>query len=67
MKDSGGSGPLTPNPSPGGRGELGAQGAAASSVIAPAVLFEEVELFTIEAEQQTLPIADALHQRADAD
>ena len=41
--------------------------AAAAVVIAPAVLFEEVELFTIEAEQQTLPIADALHQRADAD
>jgi len=40
---------------------------AAASVVAPAVLFEEVELFTIEAEHQTLPIADAPHQRADAD
>jgi len=39
---------------------------AAASVIAPAVLFEEVELFTIEEERQTLPIADAPHQRKDA-
>ena len=39
---------------------------APASIVAPAVLFEEVELFTIEAEHQTLPIVDAPHQRKGA-
>jgi hypothetical protein len=34
-----------------------------TSVVAPAVLFEEVELFTIEEERQTLPIVEAPHRR----
>lgn len=40
---------------------------AAASIVAPAVLFEEVELFTIEEERQKLPILDAPHQRTRAD
>lgn len=36
-----------------------------SSVIAPAVVFEECELFMIEEERQTLPIIQAPHQRGE--
>jgi hypothetical protein len=36
---------------------------SASSFVAPAVLFEELELFMIEEELQRLPIMDAPHQR----
>ncbi|HUU97037.1 MAG TPA: metallopeptidase TldD-related protein [Phycisphaerae bacterium] len=36
---------------------------AATSIVAPAVLFEELELFTIEEDRQKLPILEAPHQR----
>ena len=38
---------------------------ARASVVAPAVLFEELELFAIEEERQALPIIEAPHQRAE--
>ena len=38
---------------------------ARGSIVAPAVLFEEGELFTIDEERQTTPLIDAPHQRAD--
>ncbi|MHC4948026.1 MAG: metallopeptidase TldD-related protein, partial [Planctomycetota bacterium] len=41
----------------------GASGAPAS-IVAPAVLFEEMELFTIEQERPKLPIVEAPHRRA---
>jgi hypothetical protein len=41
----------------------GAPAGGGSSIIAPAVLFEEVELFAIQEEKPTLPIVAAPHQR----
>jgi len=41
----------------------GAAAGGGASVVAPAVLFEEVELFTIEDEPAKLPIVDAPHVR----
>jgi hypothetical protein len=41
----------------------GSPAGGGASVIAPAVLFEEVELFAIEEERPTLPIVAAPHQR----
>lgn len=40
---------------------------APTSIVAPAILFEELELFTIEEDRQTHPIMEAPHQRKNAD
>jgi hypothetical protein len=42
-----------------------ATAAGAASVVAPAVLFDEIEIFAIEEERPKLPIVKAPHQRGD--